>query len=256
MERIQIERFLEGKTALITGGSRGIGRELANTFAQAGANIIINYQNNSEAAEKTKGQVEENGCQALIVKADVSQNDQVKEMVNKGLEKFGKIDILINNAGFSQPKFFLDITENEWDKMISVHLKGAYNCCQYIVPQMIKHQQGKIINMSSVIGKNGGPWAGTHYATVKAGLIGMTKSLSSQLAKYNINVNCVAPALILTEISSWRTPEQLRAHTEMIALKRTGTTSECAYATLYLASPYADHITGYTMDIGGGLYMD
>lgn len=256
MEYLQVERFLDGKTALITGGSRGIGRELANIFSRAGADIIINYQNRAEEAEKTKRLVENNGCKALVFKADVSDNAQVKEMVNKSLAEFGKIDILINNAGFSQPKFFLDIAENEWDKMISVHLKGAYNCCQHILPHMMERQQGKIINMSSVIGKNGGPWAGTHYATVKAALIGMTKSLANQLARYHINVNCVAPGMIMTEISSWRTPEQLQAHTEMIALKRTGTTLESAYATLYLASPYADYVTGYTMDIGGGMYMD
>ncbi|MGI6225113.1 MAG: SDR family NAD(P)-dependent oxidoreductase [Peptococcales bacterium] len=256
MEMLKIERFLEGKTALITGASRGLGREYANVFSQAGADIIINYQNREEEAIKTKEIVEANGCKALIYKADVSDGSQVKNMVQEALATFGKIDILINNAGFSQPKFFMDVSEAEWDKMISVHLKGAYNCCHYVIPQMIERRQGKIINMSSLIGKSGGAWAGTHYGTVKAGLIGMTKSLAGQLAPYNINVNAVAPAFIITEISSWRTPEQLRAHTEMTALKRTGNTLEAAHATLYLASPYADYITGFTMDIGGGVYMD
>lgn len=256
MEGLIIEKFLQGKTALITGASRGLGREYANVFSQAGADIIINYQNRVEEAEKTKEIVEANGCKALIYKADVSEGSQVKRMVQDALGVFGKIDILINNAGFSQPKFFLDITENEWDRMVNVHLKGAYNCCHYVIPQMIERGQGKIINMSSLIGKSGGVWAGTHYGTVKAGLIGMTKSLANQLAPYKINVNAVAPAFIITEISSWRTPEQLRAHTEMTALKRTGNTLEAAYATLYLASPYADYITGFTMDIGGGVYMD
>ncbi|KJS88171.1 MAG: hypothetical protein JM58_02000 [Peptococcaceae bacterium BICA1-8] len=256
MEQLIIEKFLEGKTALITGASRGLGREYANIFSQAGADIIINYQSKEEEAVKTKEIVEANGCKALIFKADVSDGNQVKAMVEAALAHFGKIDILINNAGYSQPKFFLNITEDEWDRMISVHLKGAYNCCQNIIPHMVEHRQGKIINMSSLIGKSGGAWSGTHYGTVKAGLIGMTKSLAGQLAQYNINVNCVAPAFIITEISSWRTPEQLKVHTEMTALKRTGNTLEAAYATLYLASPYADYITGFTMDIGGGVYMD
>jgi len=256
MEQLKIEKFLQGKTVLITGASRGLGREYANVFSQAGADIIINYQSKETDAEKTKEIVEANGCKGLIFKADVSDGEQVKAMVDAAIENFGKIDILINNAGFSQPKFFLDITEAEWDRMVSVHLKGAYNCCHYAIPHMIERRQGKIINMSSLIGKSGGVWAGTHYGSAKAGLIGMTKSLANQLAPYNINVNCVAPAFIITEISSWRTPEQLRAHTEMTALKRTGNTLEAAYATLYLASPYADYVTGYTMDIGGGVYMD
>ncbi|KJS81788.1 MAG: hypothetical protein JM58_16290 [Peptococcaceae bacterium BICA1-8] len=256
MKPLLIEKFLEGKTALITGSSRGLGREYANVFSQAGADIIINYQNNKEEAKNTRELVEANGCRALIYKADVSDGNQVKAMVEDALVNFSKIDILINNAGHSQPKFFLDITEVEWDRMINVHLKGAYNCCRYVVPQMIERRQGKIINMSSLIGKSGGPWAGTHYGTVKAGIIGMTKSLANQLGPYNINVNAVAPAFVITEMSNWRTPEQLRAHREMTAFKRTGNTLEAAYATLYLASPYSDYITGFTMDIGGGAYMD
>ncbi|MFZ7103288.1 MAG: SDR family NAD(P)-dependent oxidoreductase [Peptococcaceae bacterium] len=256
MKNLPIEKFLQGQTVLITGASRGLGREYANVFSQAGADIIINYQSKEADAEKTKAIVEQNGCKALIYKADVSDDNQVEAMVAAALATFGKIDVLINNAGFSQPKFFMDISKDEWDRMISVHLKGAYNCCHYVIPHMIERQQGKIINMSSLIGKSGGVWAGTHYGTVKAGLIGMTKSLANQLAKYNITVNCVAPAFIITAISSWRTPEQLRAHTELTALKRTGNTLEAAYATLYLASPYADYVTGFTMDIGGGVYMD
>ncbi|WP_278429253.1 3-oxoacyl-ACP reductase family protein [Caldanaerobacter subterraneus] len=250
------EPFLKEKVALITGASKGIGKDIALLMAQLGAKVVINYSNSGDKAKEVLKEIQDKGGEALIYKADVSVSKEVNNMVEDVIGIFGKIDILVNNAGITDPRFFLDIKEEDWDRMINIHLKGTFNCCRFVVPHMIKMRYGRIINMSSAVAKSGSIGAGAHYCAAKAGIIGFTKALANQLAKYKITVNAVAPAMIDTEMIRWRTEEQLKEHIELIPMKRIGTCREVSEAVVYLASDFAEFITGYTIDINGGLYMD
>lgn len=247
---------LQGKIALVTGGSRGIGREICLTLAEQGALIALNYLTSSKDAEEVKAEIEAKGASCLLLPGDVSVGPVVQEMVEKVVAWWGNIDILVNNAGITGPKFFTEIEEAEWDRMIAVHLKGTYNCCRYTVPLMLKKGKGKIINMSSVVGKSGGLGAGAHYCAAKAGIIGFTKALAYQLGPYNIQVNAVAPAMIDTQMIRWRSQELLEEHLKFIPLKRLGTCREVASAVAFLASEENDYINGATIDVNGGMYMD
>lgn len=248
--------FLEGKVAIITGASKGIGRETAQLMAELGANVVISYVKNDELAKEVYEAIIQKGKDALLFKGDLSDYGQAKRLIEDTIKKFGKIDILINNAGITDPRFFLELTEEDWDKMMDINLKSMYNCCKHTVPYMIKQHYGRIINMSSVVGKSGSIGAGAHYCAAKAGAISFTKALANQLAPYGITVNSIAPAMIDTEMISWRTPEQMKSHVELIPLKRIGLCSEVSQPIAFLCSKFADFITGYCMDINGGLYMD
>ncbi|WP_422448013.1 3-oxoacyl-ACP reductase family protein [Thermoanaerobacterium sp. DL9XJH110] len=250
------EPFLKEKVALITGASKGIGRDIALLLAQLGAKVVINYSKNEDKAMEVLKEIQDKGGEAIIYKTDVSISKEVNRMVEDTIGKFGKIDILVNNAGITDPRFFLEIKEEDWDRMMGIHLKGAFNCCKYIVPHMIERRYGRIINMSSAVAKSGSIGAGAHYCAAKAGIIGFTKALANQLAQYNITVNAVAPAMIDTEMIRWRSEELLKEHIELIPMKRIGTCREVSEAVAYLASDFAEFITGYTIDINGGLYMD
>lgn len=248
--------FLKGKVAVVTGASKGIGRETAELFARLGADVVIGYSKNEELAKEVYENVVKERCQAMLFKGDLSDINVAEQLIKKTIEKFGKIDILVNNAGITDPKFFLDITEEAWDRMSDINFKSLYNCCKHVVPYMMKQKSGKIISMSSVVGKSGSIGAGAHYCAAKAGVIGLTKALANQLAPYSITVNAIAPAMIDTEMIRWRTPELMAEHVNLIPMKRIGKCSEVAGAAAFLASKYADFITGYAMDINGGLYMD
>ncbi|MBZ4646765.1 MAG: 3-oxoacyl-[acyl-carrier protein] reductase [Petroclostridium sp.] len=248
--------FLEGKVAIITGASRGIGREAAELMAELGAKVVISYARNDELAKELYDIVTQKGQQALLFKGDLAQYEEAKQLIEKTIGKFGKIDILINNAGITDPRFFLELSEEDWDRMMDTNLKSIYNCCKHVVPYMMKQGYGKIINMSSVVAKSGSIGAGAHYCAAKAGVIGFTKALANQLAPHGITVNSIAPAMIDTEMIRWRTPEQMKEHVELIPLKRIGLCSEVTQAIAFLSSKFADFITGYCMDINGGLYMD
>jgi len=249
-------KMFQEKVVLITGASRGIGRDLAIIFAKFGATLVLNYRSQEQEMQKTVELLSEYHSDPFICKCDVSEYAEVKKMVEKVLSKYGRIDVLINNAGISLPKFFMEIDENEWDLMIKTNLKSLYNCCHNILPIMMERRTGKIINLSSVVAKSGSIGAGAHYSAAKAGVIGLTKALADQFAEYGINVNAIAPAMIDTEMIRWRSPELLKEHIERTPLKRVGYTSEVTGAALFLASEYANFITGYTMDINGGMYMD
>lgn len=248
--------MFENKVVMVTGASRGIGRDIAETFAKAGAKLVLNFRSAEQDIQETAALVREHGADVLVIKCDVSDYQQVKSMVQQVISRWGRIDTLINNAGITQPKFFMDITEDEWDVMMDINLKGLYNCCHNVIPYMMEQRQGKIINMSSAVAKSGAIGAGAHYCAAKAGVVGLTKALANQLAQYNINVNAVAPAMIDTEMIRWRSPELLQEHIAMIPLQRLGETREVSGAVLFLASEYANFITGYTVDINGGMYMD
>lgn len=238
---------LTGKVALITGASRGIGRAIAVALAQKGANVVINYAHNEEEAEKTQEMCKAYGVETLIVRADVSNRNEVRKMVETVIEKFGRIDILINNAGILGNAITpMEITEEEWDRVININLKGAFLVTQEVLKHMKK---GKIVNIASIAGKDGGT-VGAHYAASKGGLIALTFNLARHLAP-NILVNAVAPGPVDTDLISPEIKEKLRK------LSLTGEIAkpeDVAHAVVFLLEN--DHITGELIDVNGGRLMD
>jgi len=209
-----------------------------------------------QSVRETADEIRAMGCEALPIKADVSDKAQVRKMVGSIINAFKKIDILVNNAGIFSSVPLIDMTEDEWDKVMEVNLKGVFVCSQAVMKFMIKQHSGKIVNIASLAGKVGGIYAGAHYAASKAGGICLTKSLAKQLAQYNINVNAVAPALIETDMmKDW--PKQVKETLlKQVPLGRFGTPEEVAETVLFLVSEGANYITGATIDVNGGLLMD
>ncbi len=242
------------KTVLITGGSRGIGRATAELFAANGYNVIINYLRSAAAADALAAKLSEAGHTAITFKADVSKKEQVNAMVAASLDRFGSIDILINNAGIAQQKLFTDITAEDWDAMLDVNVKGIFNCCQAVVPSMIRRKQGKIINVASIWGITGASCE-VHYSTAKAAVIGFTKALARELGPCGIQVNCVAPGIIETDMNADLDEAARYSLKEATPLMRFGTPSEIAYALLYLASDQADFLTGQVLSPNGGFVI-
>ncbi len=242
------------KTVLITGGSRGIGRATAELFAVQGYNVIINYLRSEAGATAIAAKLAAAGHNAMTYKADVSDREQVNSMVAAALDTFGTIDILINNAGIAQQKLFTDITAEDWNTMLDVNVRGIFNCCQAVVPSMIKRHQGKIINVASIWGITGASCE-VHYSTAKAAVIGFTKALARELGPCNIQVNCVAPGIIETDMNADLDEEVKVSLKEATPLMRFGTPLEVAYALLYLASEQADFLTGQVLSPNGGFVM-
>jgi 3-oxoacyl-[acyl-carrier protein] reductase len=247
--------LLEGQVAVVTGGSRGIGRATAELFAQAGAKVVIGYSQRDDAAQQVYASITGGGQQAILFKGDVSDYTTAGKLIATAIEAYGRLDILVNNAGITDPRFFLQIAEEAWDRMLAVNLKSIYNCCKHALPHMVKQAYGRIISISSDSGK-AGSMAGAHYCAAKAGVVGFTKAIANQFAPYHITANAIAPGLIDTEMIRWRTPEQWNEDVGLIPLKRVGQGVEVARAAAFLASKQAEYITGYTLDINGGLYMD
>lgn len=245
---------IKNKVALITGSSRGIGKAIALRLAKEGANIAINYLKNREKAEKVAMEARKYGVEAKIYQADVSNYQQVEEMVRKIVEDFNTIHILVNNAGIIPQHYSIfDIPLEEWEKILAVNLTGVFNCTKAVVPVMIKNREGKIINISSVAGKMGGT-VGPHYAASKAGIIGMTFSLAQELLKYNITVNAIAPGPIETEMVQSISEERRKIILSRVPMGRFGKTEEVAEAVIFLIK--CDYVTGEVIDINGGYYMD
>ncbi len=245
---------IKNKVALITGSSRGIGKAIALRLAKEGANIAINYLKNKEQAENVAKEAEKHRVKAKTYQADVSNYPEVKEMIQKIVNDFGTIHILINNAGIIPQHFsILDIPVEEWEKILTVNLTGAFNCTKAAVPIMIKNEEGKIINISSVAGKMGGT-VGPHYAASKAGIIGMTFSLAQELLKYNITVNAIAPGPIETEMIKNLPEERKKKILSRVPMGRFGKPEEVAETVVFLIK--CDYITGEVIDINGGYYMD
>jgi len=245
---------LAEKKAIVTGASRGIGAAISLAFAREGADVLINYVSRDKEAQETRAAIEGLGRTALLFKGDVSDSSQVKAMVNMALAKWGRIDILVNNAGITHVATPFETTEEDWDRVLRVNLKSAFLCSKAVLEPMVQQGGGRIINISSVVGKSGGI-AGLTYATSKAGMIGLTKSLATHLAPHNILVNAIAPALIDTEMLRWRTEEQWKETIASIPLKRLGDPMDMAEAAIFLASNGGNFITGATIDVNGGLYM-
>jgi 3-oxoacyl-[acyl-carrier protein] reductase len=244
---------LKDKVTLITGGARGIGRAIAIAFAKEGADIVIADVNQQEA-EKTAQEIEAMGRKTLALTMDVTDITKVEDAVNKILDKFGKVDILVNNAGITKDNLLLRMGQPEWDAVLNVNLKGAFNCLKAVSKPMIKQRYGKIINMASIIGIIGNPGQ-ANYSASKAGLIALTKTAAKELASRNININAVAPGFIQTEMTA-KLPENIQAKMkEAIPLAKFGTPEDVAAVCLFLASEESSYITGQTIVVDGGMVM-
>jgi 3-oxoacyl-[acyl-carrier protein] reductase len=243
---------LENKVVIITGAGSGIGKETALLFEKEGAKVVV-ADMNEKAGEETVAEIKKTG-EGFFVKLDVSNREQSKQMVKTTLEKYGRIDVLINNAGIVQDAFLSKMTEEQWDKVIDVNLKGVFNCTQAVVEVMMNQGNGVIINTSSIVGLNGNVGQ-VNYAATKAGLIGMTKTLAKELGKKGIRVNAVAPGFIATPMTS-NVPEKiLEMMKEKTPLRRLGVPKDIANAYLYLASDEANFVNGAVLCVDGGLVI-
>jgi 3-oxoacyl-[acyl-carrier protein] reductase len=245
----------EGKVALVTGAARGIGEAIALTLAREGADVVVTDVD-LEGAQRVAQEIERLGRKARAIQADVSQREAVNQLVSEAVSLFGKIDILVNNAGIIRRGTFLDHDPQDWEQVLSVNLGGTFNCAKEVVPPMIKQGEGKIINISSVVGKMGDIASAPSYGTSKGAMNTFTKSLARELAPYGINVNAVAPHAIETDMSREWSEEKRRQIVEAIPLKRLGKPEEVAEVVAFLASDGAGFITGQILDVNGGYLMD
>ncbi len=242
---------LKDKVALVTGGGRGIGEAIVLALAKEGADIVacdINLENLKEVARK----VEKLGRKILILKTDVSEVREVDELVKKALDKFTKIDILVNNAGITRDNLILRMSEEEWDQVLDINLKGAFNCLKAVARPMMKARWGRIINISSIVGMMGNPGQ-VNYAASKAGIIGLTKSAAKELASRGINVNAIAPGFIKTAMTEALSDEVKERLSSQIPLKRLGEVGDVANLVVFLASDDASYITGEVIKVDGGM---
>ena len=247
------ETALEGKVSLITGGARGIGKEIAMLFARNGSDIAI-CDVNLEEAEKTAQEIRDLGRESLAFKADVTNSSQVQDMVDKILDKFNKIDILINNAGITKDNLLLRMSEDEWDKVIAVNLKGTFICTKFVSKVMLKQRFGKMVNLASIIGIMGNAGQ-ANYAASKAGIIGLTKSVAKELSSRNICVNAIAPGFIKTDMTSKLPEEVQKKMLSVIPLARFGEAKDVADLALFLSSESSSYITGQVIQVDGGMVM-
>lgn len=250
-------RFDE-KVVMITGASKGIGRAMAKGFADSGAKVVINYNSSQAEAESLLKDIHKNGGEAIIVQADVSKKEDVDRLFDQALDAYGRIDVLVNNAGaLLQRASIEEYAEEMWDRVYAVNIKSAFLCSQKVIPIMKKQGGGKIINLSSQAARNGGGSGSVPYASAKGAVLTFTKGLAKELAPHNILVNAIAPGVIATPFHDEYTPPELRKKiTANIPLGREGTPEECVGATLLLASSAADYITGETIEVNGGNLMD
>lgn len=248
------ELSLENKVALVTGGSRGIGRAVALELAARGAAVVVNYNKSSDAADEVVKKIQEAGGKAAAFQADVSDFKQAEALVKFAIETFGDLSILVNNAGITRDQLIMMMPESDWDAVINTNLKSTFNCSKAAVKHMMRKRVGRIINMASVAGQMGNPGQ-TNYSASKGGQIAFTKALAREVATRNITVNAIAPGFVDTEILDAMTPETLAAALKMVPLGRKGKPEEIAYAVSFLASDEAAYITGQVLGVDGGMAM-
>ncbi len=245
---------LDGKTALVTGASRGIGRAVVETLAAAGAHVAFTYRSSTDEANALCRQLQESGSECLVFQGDAAEISSAEEAVGGVLEAWGSIDVLVNNAGITRDGLMLRMNEHDWDAVLGANLKSVFNFCKMAYRPMMKKRAGKIVNMSSVIGVVGNPGQ-TNYAASKAGVIGFSKSLARELGARGVTVNVVAPGYVETDMTAGLSDAARSALLDTIALKRTATPQDVANAVHFLASPAADYITGHVLHVDGGLAM-
>ena len=244
----------EKKVVFVTGGSRGIGKAISLKYAENGYNVVINYVSTNTDIEKLEREFKEKGAESLILKADVSKVEEVENVVNKAIERFGKIDVLVNNAGVTKDGLLLRMKEEDFDKVIEINLKGTFITTKSVLPYMMKKRDGKIINLSSVVGVTGN--AGQcNYAASKAGIIGFTKSAAKELASRNIRVNAVAPGFIDTDMTSVLGEDIKENINSQIPMRRMGSSHEIANVVYFLGSDESSYITGQVINVDGGMVM-
>ncbi|WP_163193992.1 3-oxoacyl-[acyl-carrier-protein] reductase [Clostridium thermarum] len=246
--------MLKGKCAVVTGGGRGIGKAIAMKLAQQGANIVVNYRNSEKEAEELVNTIENMGGAALAVKADVSNFHEAETLIKSAQEKFGRVDILVNNAGITKDNLILRMKEEDFDKVISVNLKGCFNCIKHVSSIMLRQKSGRIINISSVIGLVGNAGQ-ANYAASKAGILGITKSMAKELGSRGITVNAIAPGYIETDMTEVLPQKVKDAIVESVPLKRIGKAEDVAELAAFLASDSASYITGQVINVDGGMVV-
>ncbi len=245
---------LQGKVAVVTGASRGIGRAIALDLSRRGASVVVNYNQSAAEARQVAETVESEGGQALAVQADVGDFDQAADLIKATVDTFGRIDILVNNAGTTRDQLLMLMKEEDWDLVLRTNLKSVFNCCKAVARKMVRQRSGRIVNVSSVSGI-AGQGGQTNYCASKAGMIGFTKSLAKELGPRNITVNVVAPGFVDTDLTA-DLPEDLKQRgIDLTPLGRTGQAEEIAYAVAFLASDLASFITGEVLTVDGGLVM-
>ena len=247
---------LEGKVALVTGSSRGVGKAVALGFAASGADVVINYTSNQAAADNVVSEIQSMGRSAVAVKADVAVKSDVERLVNSAADKFGKLDILVNNAGFTRPAMMVKMSEDQWDQVVDIHLKGAFMCSQAAGKLMKEQNSGKIINVTSVAGIVG-TVGQINYSAAKGGIISMTKSIAREMARYNVCANVISLGIVATDMTEKiRTDEKLKdIYMNRILLKRFAEPDDISPAFVFFASDDSNYITGQLLCVDGGYGM-
>ncbi len=246
--------LLDGKCALVTGASRGIGRAVALKFASEGAKVALNFAGNEAAANEVRQEIEAAGGQAILVKADVANEAAVQDMVQKTADAFGRIDILVNNAGITRDGLLARMKEEDWDAVLSTNLKGVFLTTKAVAKLMMKQRAGRIVNMASVVGVSGNAGQ-ANYSAAKAGVIGFTKTIARELASRGVTANAVAPGFIATDMTSVLSDKAKEAALTGIPLGRMGTPEDVAAAVLFLVSDQSSYITGQVLHVDGGMVM-
>ncbi len=247
---------LKDKVAIVTGSSRGVGRSVAMDYAKEGANVIVNYSSNEDAALEVVNEIRKIGSNAFAVKADVANKADAEKLIESAMDNFGKLDILVNNAGFTRPSMMLKMTEEQWDEVVNIHMKGAFLCAQAAGKYMKENKGGKIINVTSVAGIVG-TVGQINYSAAKGGVISMTKSMARELARYNICANVISLGIVATDMTEKiRTDEKLKdIYMNRILLKRFAEAEDITPAFVFLASDDSNYITGQLICVDGGYGM-
>jgi acetoacetyl-CoA reductase len=243
---------LDEKVAIVTGGSRGIGAAIAREMGKEGATVVINYNHSHEHAHKLVEEIKGMGGSAIALQADISEEEPTKLLIEKVLERFGRVDILVNNAGITRDRTFRKMSSEEWHKVIDTNLSSAFNTCKVALPVMLEQKYGRIINISSVIGQSGG-FGQANYAAAKAGLIGFTKSIALETARAGVTVNAICPGFIATEMVAEMPDAVQEAIIAQIPMKRLGKPEDVAKGVIFLCE--SEYMTGQCLNLNGGLYM-